>query len=446
MTADGVHEARVALCGGAAFLLGKKEGGDVFERRIARSEIIGPVVRGPGAIGTEYRTMNWQLGANDLNVFLFGPELSRELASLDGAALDALANKKDERGKILAANNFARFAQERKVGDVLTMMKLGSLDTRTSFSWTYELAKDVVAKLGAGEFQDADTVVLEAGHVHADRALGDVQRDGILLGRALAEQLERVQTTVRRMTMIDEYHVINRIDYSACENDFESLGFPITEIALESSPIMREIATDILKRFLSVQDPRYKVEITGGNIYVSFSDGRGVVELIQDYEGRFILGCVLFDAAFCVYKRHKEVVQKLYAARHGFDASYDPHQAAVGAYKTTKDIAERGRLVKPLMPVTGVSWKEVQSTKKETPYLDVIAGDRAHRTALVNVLESFYRPQQAKLNRLLDLLDEERLYSLYFDGRGQVELEQTDLSSLRGAQEQSVAANVCIRT
>lgn len=108
--------------------------------------------------------------------------------------------------------------------------------------------------------------------------------------------------------MVDDDHVVNAFDYGNFQNILEKQGYNLMEMIFESSPLVYEISLDIL-RYLAAEHPNMLKQI-GDNLYLD--TGGKIIELIENLNGEFKTGCVLFDAALCLYKLYPDLLTEMY--------------------------------------------------------------------------------------------------------------------------------------
>jgi hypothetical protein len=223
---------------------------------------------------------------------------------------------------------------------------------------------------------------------------------------------------------------VNNLDYRDYAETLDRLGFVNADVVLESSPLIKEIAVDLLKKFMREAGPEsgFSVDVEQDNIYLRLKDTDRVVELIEGVSRNFVVGCVLFDAAFSYFKRYENEARKVYAQIHGLDGDYDIHKEMIAIYDKIDDPGQRKAVVAETIPLQKFSLEGVRQTLQETRYLNAFSQSPMKNAVLLNILESFYRPQQAKLNRVLGLLGEQGVRSLYFNPDGSLLMETSKIS------------------
>lgn len=271
---------------------------------------------------------------------------------------------------------------------------------------------------------------LECGHVHADREVGPAQMRGLNLGAdlvgGLAQSLSQggSQLSLEVVPMVDDDHVDNRLSYSSYRQMFEAAGLPVADLILESSPILRGVAHDVLRRAIERDGQGYSLHEAGGNLYLE-SDGLRL-ELIEDLYGSMRNGCVMFEIALVAYRAARERIASVFWSQVGASPR-DLHREMEDAYDSISDAAGRVAYQSEINALLVDPWEQVTSTIDQMPYLACLsqelstiqeAGDGL---VVLNVLEDYYLPQQLKVSRLATLLDiplpmESVFFSPYGDG------------------------------
>lgn len=271
---------------------------------------------------------------------------------------------------------------------------------------------------------------IECGHVHADREVGEAQMRGLRTGSALVTALregaEQAGTgfSVDATPMVDDDHVLNRLRFADYEALFASHGLVVHDLILESSPLLRAVAHDVLRQALHRQGTGYDLELIGGNLYLEAPGLR--LELVEDVEADMRNGCVLFEVGLVIYRAVRQELAPAFERLLGAGAD-SVHRRMAVAYDAAADPEERDAIRARFAGMYQDDWDQVQRTSDVTPLLDryreVLARRRAsgEQTVVLNVLENYYRPQQEKVLRLARLLDIELpLWAAFFSpyGRG----------------------------
>jgi hypothetical protein len=329
--------------------------------------------------------------------------LGGRLDGLDEAALEAELNRRNNTGRILLKENL-----ERLLGaDPYVLLK-------TPRSVPAESSSDCafLERFTEDFLEDGAKVFLsvEAGHVHSDRDLGAAQRRGIAIARKLLALLGehsagKVETEIT--PMIDDDHVVNRICYSDYMRTLRDNGLHCHDVILETSPIVRAIGRDLLRRAVALDGNGFALERLGGNLYLAAPGLR--LELVEDLHESMRLGCILFDTALGIYRTDRARMRELFW-HHAAGAAFDVHAAMIGDYDANRDPVARmaiGRRYDALFPET---WEDIQASPATTPFLDayrdVLSASAAERKRIcvLNVLENYYQPLEVKVLRTASLL------------------------------------------
>lgn len=263
-------------------------------------------------------------------------------------------------------------------------------------------------------FANARGVIIEAGHVHADRQAGPDQELGFRLGQALAEECRAraPHLSITCVTMVDDDHVCNVLDYRAFLETATRTSFSLDELIFESSPLVKSIAGDMVRVLLQRgMSGRGEVLRRADNLYLLLSGGQEVIELVEGLSGAGRTACILYDAALTFYKRARRPLQRIYASRQ--PEVGDPHARLLQTYAEVTGSTERLRRAQTAVPPVRLTWEVLHGPCLDMPYWNV--GRAAGEGYLViNIIENFYRPQQLKLNRLLAVVGLEPVHTLFF--------------------------------
>jgi hypothetical protein len=415
----------------SALALKKKENGQFYEREAAfwNAGSSNGILGMPSCADYGYALVDLPERGS---MILLDKESSEVILSLDSANLNEVLNRPDDHRKVLAYNNIAGYLKERKIAGTLVNLNFGSVKERKELVWDEATVDAALAKVEIDSpLVHAPLINIEAGHVHADRELSQLQKDGVAIAVGFLRKLGRQsKAPVSTMAMVDEYHVVNNLNYHDYTATLDRLGFTGADVVLESSPLIKEIAVDILKKFMREASPAsgFSIDIEQDNIYLRLKDTDRVVELIEGVSRNFVVGCVLFDAAFSYFKRYENEARRVYARIHELDDHYDIHKEMIAIYARIKDPGERKAIVAETIPLQKFTLEGVRQTLQDTKYLEAFSHSPMKDAVLLNVLESFYRPQQAKLNRVLGILGEQGVRSLYFNPDGSLIMETSKIS------------------
>ncbi|MGH3773452.1 MAG: hypothetical protein ACRDRW_19015 [Pseudonocardiaceae bacterium] len=329
--------------------------------------------------------------------------LSRRFDDLDEAALEAELNRRNNAGRILLNENV-----ERLLGsDPHVLLKAGRsvpAEGPSDRAFLERFTEDLLA--------DCANVFLsiEAGHVHSDRDLGPAQHRGIAIARHLLALLGKhaagkVETEIT--PMVDDDHVVNRICYSDYTRTLRDSGLHCHDVILETSPIVGAIARDLLRRAVALDRNGFALEQLGGNLYLVAPNLR--LELVEDLHERMRLGCILFDTALGIYRTDRTRMRELFW-QHAAGPAFDVHAAMIDDYDANRDPVARLAIGRRYDVLLRETWQDVQASPTTTPFLDayqeVLSSSTAEhkRICVLNILEDYYQPLEAKVLRTASLL------------------------------------------
>ncbi len=380
-----------------------------------------------GSIGQRipatYSRMEFEVQQGDVFQIL-SVEYSEVLEGMTVEELTSLLNQRGVSGWILASNNIRRHIGGRDNG-IMTQKCL----EREEFvppQFTDALISSQLATLVDGMVKTKPLyVAVEGAHVHADRSVSNTQAVGARIAGLLSEMLGTHNAEIFGAPMVDDDHVVNAFDYKHFSDLLQNHGYHFMEIIFESSPLVYEVSLDIL-RYLAAEHPELLKQI-GDNLYLEVGDI--MIELVEGLSDEFKTGCVLFDAALCLYKLCPELLTEMYK-RHVASVKPDSpfalesaHSVMLRIYQSTKNPEDRETEVKKDLPDRTVRFSDIFSGKNKRPFLDAVSErvkvDSAEKDQyVVTILEGTYSNQQKKLEALmglLNLIDSRKIITVMFD-------------------------------
>lgn len=276
-------------------------------------------------------------------------------------------------------------------------------------------------------------VSLEAGHIHCDRDVSEMQKQGMGIGTLISNILSEHfgdEIVLIREPMVDEDHVVNRLDYIKYRQIAKTQGFEIDELIFESSPLIRQISLDVYKYMLEMeQDKKDLIEQKGDNIYIKINETK-YIELLENIQNECSLGCVLFDTGLSLYRKYKPIIQKVFldeAKANNVDLEQwdleHMHESQEKLYNTISDAkGRRDAFEKKYSALLGKNNIHRDTAK----YINAIKKENEsgqNETILINVLEGFYNAQQTKLNSLFKIMGlSPNLWTITFDEFGNLNM------------------------
>lgn len=296
------------------------------------------------------------------------------------------------------------------------------------------LQSAVNSNLRFQEILAARRVVLQTGKVPADKISSRIDT-GVQVAIALQNAL-KINHTMDRVLLVDDCHAPNTLDYAAYLEALSAAGFKPRVILFESSPLLYEIALDILN-YLEAAAPssrRFRVMRKDAGAYVELLGRTGHIELLRGIEPEAIVESLLFDVAVTLYTRYRKMLSAAYSSKLGCPRVFDIHRGILDYYLMTEPSR---RVPRPFYASPYVS----DQAEAERPYIALIKSRNRPplpSSVIVNVVESYHRPVHAKVNQVLEFLGEEPVYSLYYDSSGRVELETSRFTGPETRRQEKV--------
>lgn len=356
--------------------------------------------------------------------YIVSADCSKILGKMSHEELEGLFNQKGSTGWIIPANNIRRHVGGKDSG--IMVQKCGKREEFVPPEFTDELMSSQLTTLIERMIQDKPLyVAVEGAHVHADRAVSTTQAVGARVAGLLSQMLGGKNAEVFGAPMVDDDHVVNAFDYDHFSGFLRDQGYNFKEIIFESSPLVYELSLDIL-RFLAAEHPELLKQV-GDNLYLDLGDV--MIELIEGLSGDFKTGCVLFDAALCLYKLYPEFLTEMYKQHVAQAMPESPfglvpaHSLMLQMYQSSKRPEDREKAIKQHLPPRNVRLHDIHFGKHTRPFLgavtDKIQIDKAAVDQyIVTILEGTYNNQQKKLEglmKLLNLIDPDRIVTVMFD-------------------------------
>lgn len=340
-------------------------------------------------------------------VFIFTQD--SPLSKLGEKRLLNVINSKDKKGKIIPTNNIYKFNQKTKESNLFGVLKCGNKNISKSLKSKLSVLDGTNLPISQNILK-AKKVVIEAAHLHADRNPSQTQFDTAVLRNTFIRKLKSEGFTgvVDNILMIDDYHVVNRLDYKKYVVSLERKKFIPDFVILESSPVIRAVAIEVLKKLIKLVPG--KLEIKGGNLYLKISQSK-VIELIESFGNKDVIGCVLFDAAFSLFKKDIRGTNSIFVSLNPNNFRKTDFKILSYYLEETDPIRRRVHIKGLLSPIP--DFRSLVNDCGNTPLLKNL--ERVKNVEVVNIHEIFYQPQQAKVNALLKLINEPSITTAYLN-------------------------------
>ena len=357
----------------------------------------------------------------NITVYLFHPDSFSHISTLSNRELEKILNRSHKNGWFNQPNALTSYLKSINENTQIISMKLKP-DSTSGFNRHEK--PDRVRTLDSikeskiiKEVSKSKKIALETAHIHADRNPGEEQWECLDYTKMLVNLINENGFTgkIATSTMIDEYHVINRLNFKKYLRQLKVKGMSIREVIMESSPLIRFIAIDILQ-FLANEDnlnEDTKVVKKGGNLYLEFTKHGAIIELLANADNNPMIGCVLFDVALCLYKSNSRFYINKYNKRLGLKKSENINDILMKYYDEEKSIDKRRRFMESFF----VKIPNLKELKKNSKKLNIQFPKSS--TLLLNILAHFYKPQQRKVNMFLKILKQRPLYSFFYNSKTQ---------------------------
>jgi len=329
-------------------------------------------------------------------------------------------------------NGIKKYLSDNNTNPVIFQIKIPYKKNKViNFSSSGNLENKLLEEINRIDFlndlrrENINLICIEAAHIHANRDVDENIITGIKIFNFLKKILTEHGFKIKSVAMIDELHVVNRLDYKKYLDILQQNNFVPDEIVFESSRIIFHIAIDILKILIkNAERLNYKIFIKGDNLY--FQKEGKTIELIEDIKNKFILGCVLFDIAFYVYKLNNEEANKIYNKINNLPPNFKLHEKMLGIYLQNKNPEERKKLVEKFLEFdkTKFTFDKIIKGLDDMPFWDLIYSLQKNKDKIIiNINEVFYRPQQLKFYVLFKTLGFPMFYTIFFDLVGNLRIE-----------------------
>jgi len=310
----------------------------------------------------------------------------------------------------------AHFASAKKP---FVRVRIKKLKPFREFQWSESYVRQKLRKLVQEIIKrNPEEVNVQAGHIHADRDPAQDQFIGVaLIAKVFIKMLVEAgfKGKIVFVTMIDNYHVTDRLDYVKYIKQIEQWlaeVLPVikkVEVMFEDSLLSRALGEELVKDL-----PLMRV---GDNLYYQPHEYM-LIEIVANAFPNdprdIVLGCVPFEVGWELGERlmREQCEQRFREWVLERDPEsllarwYRKHPGKCYAeivfeelYKKTNDPEEREKIKKELERVLGVDWS--QRTKREI-FKEIIEEfkKKPPNKELVHVLEGFYDAQDRKFRAL----------------------------------------------
>lgn len=406
--AEGGKQFVKGISSGSQMALHTKRNGDFTNNLLGAHKSSGSNQFG-SVKNARYTPFEFEVSNGD-NILFLSANYANGFENLSNEEMERVLNMRDKSGKILPPNNIKAYLKSQENGVAVVTCREREEVVRPEFT-----DESISAQLR--DFADSikgknAKVSIEGAHVHADRAISEAQIVGARIASQLGSMIDKGENTeVTLVAMVDDSHVVNSIDYTGYEEMLNQNPLGFNEVVFESSPLIYQLSLEILKHLIESHPD--KLKRAGNNLYIELDDI--VIELVEDCDGEFITGCVLFDAAFCYYKLFPELLNSLYQQQIREQKPTSPlgytdiHRVMLDIYKSTPNPESRDSMVRELLPEEKVDLDELSLNYAERPLLTAL--ENAYRSRqydegyIIMVLERTYHSQQKKLAALTGLLN-----------------------------------------
>jgi hypothetical protein len=306
---------------------------------------------------------------------------------------------------------------EKPIMGPVARIKINSMKHRPSlpFQWTKEyVLKKIKPFIEEIKKRRPDVVRIQVGHIHADRDFGPEQRVACFIAKCLIEELEKLGIKVEVEPLIDNYHVVDRVNVANfLEEVSKALGRKVNKVAFEASLLSRELGNQVIKRLY--QRCPEKIVVIGSNVYLKVSETM-IIELydgVGDFTKKGRQGCVPFEAGYEIRRLNPKLASKLFketilkerpdsiiAKWWKEKPDIEDFEELTFHFVYTRPPEERARLKREM--------EEVDRPYKEkileggTELLDEIMKNKEN-VVLIHILEGVYAAQENKFAHLMQL-------------------------------------------
>lgn len=346
---------------------------------------------------------------DSLKIFCFPPEAWEAIDSLTTKKLNSILNTKFSNGWFNQTNALIEYLKTQNLNtqfiSLMTNRQTKQVNNIGHKNFQEEI-NNLKRQVNFSDLLKQKYLSIESAHIHADRLPGEEQWECINITNQFSNLLQSrdYKGQLKNIVMVDELHVVNRLDYKSFSTQLRRRGLKLDYLLLESSPLIRLISIDILRALALSKNPDYRVVERGGNLYLEIPQKKLSIELVANQGKSAVIGCVLFDVAFTLYKSDINYYNSLYKDTFKVDDVID--KVIVNFYNQENFPEKRKKYVESFYTEIP-SWKKIKSSKK--------MAQLSQKETTLNILEDFYKPQQVKVNSFLEILGMKPTYSLYYN-------------------------------
>lgn len=317
----------------------------------------------------------------------------------------------------------------------------------SSFHWTDTAVRAAIQNdIRFQEIAMAPRVVIQTMTMPADRSLDSFPDASISLAVVL-QRFVGASGKLERFVAVDDCQVANRLDYPGFFQKLREVKFKPHHVLFHSSPLLQELALDILRHFIrNERESRYYSIVRQENkVFLELTDKSGSIELIDEFSAGCMMSGLLLETAVRVFRRHHDLLLSLYARRHSLPRGTDIHRSMFDYYTLTRAEDRNRRHFHSPQYLDICSFEEALASHEKTYYLSALRSPyRPPRPQclILDVVEAAQRPMIAKMNQLLEFLGKDPAYAIYFDASGSILVESSRFKGARLEKKRSAGVEI----
>lgn len=279
----------------------------------------------PGHLGSQFQsrhTVSEITVPDRCSVVLLGPHSARALSKFGSGMLEELANmaRRESRSLVgalkqasgltgeLGENQFHRFEVDKSRIGVVRRHRW-----RRETEMRRPQVKALISRLSGLSGGGGLDLKLQFGHIHSDRPAGKEQLMTAKYSGWLAERLRGEGFAVEPLTLVDNLHVPDVIDYGKYRESLGKSGLTPERYVLEDALPIGVLAVGVCQKMLASKGLKDRVRKVGGSVHLELDDTNvalyeGVSEKDGVWRGR--VACVPFNWACDYYLHNTQLVDK----------------------------------------------------------------------------------------------------------------------------------------
>jgi hypothetical protein len=326
-------------------------------------------------------------------ILLIPPALAANLKEMDDAVLSSTLAAAAAQGKSLSGALSSALSKGAVKGEATSVLSYavsrGELQSTIPHVWSGRDAMrpeisaviDYVKRLSTGRPAD---VKLQFGHIHSDRPPVKDQLMTAPLAKSVAGRLRENGISVELVTLVDNLHVPDIINYRSYAERLGGSGLAPERILLEDALPIAYLAAGICQKLMGSPSLGRRVRNLGGSVFMELDETNvtlyeGVGQEGAGGQGR--VACVPFNCAFDFYLHNTKAIDDLFFKQVGKDR---PDSEILKWHLASPDLSYHELVMKHVYSIANPAGREKVKERVINPLRPGIGKESADATPFVD--------------------------------------------------------------